>query len=86
MQSAPAYFVLLIGVLTSKNVIIIIANDFQDKKLLNTNFEVNNINHKLIFEEPKNSYASILRADILVSNSVDFINKYPQKTSIFYVE
>ena len=42
VHSAPVYAVLLIGAATPKDVKIVLAPDYPEKKLLKTNFVINN--------------------------------------------
>ena len=86
VQSGSVYAILLIGASTSEGVSIVVAHDFKEKNLLKTCFVINNLRDKLLFEEAKDTVSNIQKADILFSDSSDFVSRNPSKTSLFYVE
>ena len=86
VQSGSIYAILLVGASTSEGVSIVVAHDFKEKNLLKTCFVINNLRDKLLFEEAKDTVSNIQKADLLITESSDFVAKNPSKISIFYVE
>ena len=59
MHSGSVYTILLIGAAISDKVKIFVAHDFPEQKLLKTNFVMNNLLHKLVFEDQKDAHIHI---------------------------
>ena len=81
IHSASKYAVLLIGAVSSKNTTIIIAHDYPQKNLLQICFSLNNLG-ELFFEEEIYSKINIERADFVITESIDFADRYKEKPVI----
>jgi len=82
IHSASKYAVLLIGgALSSKNTTIIIAHDYPQKNILRICFSLNNL-RELYFEEEIYSKINIERADFVITESIDYADRYKEKPVI----
>ena len=72
IHSAPLYLTLLLGALTPNTVSIVISETNPIRKLILTNYVLNNLQHRLIFSESGSSQ-QLKEAEVIVASSFDWI-------------